>query len=468
MVTVIEKIAHHVWSNSVASPLALLRASQAVTDTIGCMLAGAGDGATRSVANTFCSNVGENGTSTVVRRRHASASVAALVNGTAAHCLDFDDNFHPARAHASAVLVPALLSIATANAEISGMQFLHAYLVGLEAQAAVGFGVNPSHYNKGWHGTSTVGCIGAAAGVASLLGLGADGIVQAMSIATSLASGPKGQFGTAVKPLHAGMAARNAVEAALLARAGMAGRLDILERPQGLLDLAGGDAARGWDELAFDDSHIIETRGLVTKRHPCCASTHRAIDAMLDLRNQFGFTSDDVVGIETKVGISAADNLAYPEPADPMEARFSMQYCLAAALVQGRLSLSDFTESEIFRPDIRRHMAKVTMGAYSTTEERGLERLPHKIVLRLADGRLLKAEKLHATGSVETPLSDVDRRVKFLDCLAWAGLPEKDHLYEILLNLPDAPSAQRTFANVLLHITEKQPAGPVEGSILSF
>ncbi|OBZ94988.1 2-methylcitrate dehydratase [Pararhizobium polonicum] len=458
MVTAIEKIAHHVSSRSAASPLALRRASQAVTDTIGCMLAGAEDGATRSVAKAFCGDIGENGTSMVVGGRHASASVAALVNGTAAHCLDFDDNFHPARAHASAVLVPALLSIATANAGISGLQFLRAYLAGLEAQAAVGYGVNPSHYNRGWHGTSTVGCIGAAAGVASLLGLGADGIAHAMSIATSFAAGPKGQFGTAVKPLHAGMAARNAVEAALLARAGLAGRLDILERSQGFLDLTGGDAARGWDTLSFDDSHIIETRGLVAKRHPCCASTHRAIDGMLDLRDRFGFTADDVVGIETKVGISAVDNLAYPEPADPMQARFSMQYCLTAALVQGGLSLSDFTDQAIFRPDIRRHMAKVSMTAYSAAEEQGLERLPHKIVVRLADGRLLETEKLHATGSVEIPLSDTDRHAKFRDCLAWAGLAETDHLYESLCTLPDAPSVQGAFAAVMLHARESQPA----------
>ncbi len=101
----------------------------------------------------------------------ASRSIAALINGTAAHCLDFDDNFHPARAHASAVLVPALLSVATSSDEFSGHMMVRAYLAGLEAQASIGFGVIPSHYNRGWHGTSTIGCVGAAAGVAVLLGL---------------------------------------------------------------------------------------------------------------------------------------------------------------------------------------------------------------------------------------------------------------------------------------------------------
>ncbi|MGO4119113.1 MmgE/PrpD family protein, partial [Rhizobium ruizarguesonis] len=102
------------------------------------------------------------------------------------------------------------------------------------------------------------------------------------------ACGPKGQFGTSAKPLHAGIAARNAVDAARMALAGMSGRADILERPQGFLDLFGGDDAKGWDELAFDEEHIIESRGVVTKRHPCCASTHRAIDALLDLKQEHG------------------------------------------------------------------------------------------------------------------------------------------------------------------------------------
>jgi 2-methylcitrate dehydratase PrpD len=428
MATVLEKITDQIVSRTSFSPVAMKRAQEAVVDTIGCMLAGAADQAPQSVASAFSTDIGANGASAIPRGGRASPSVAALINGTAAHCLDFDDNFHPARAHASAVMVPALLSIATADAAISGRRFLHAYLAGLEAQAAVGFGVNPSHYNRGWHGTSTVGCIGTAAGVAVLLGLNATGIAQAMSIATSFAAGPKGQFGTSAKPLHAGMAARNAVEAALLAQAGMSGRLDILERSQGFLDLFAGEASTGWQALSASDRHVIETHGLVTKLHPCCASTHRAIDAARDLQIEHGFSLDDVLSIQTKVGRSAVDNLAYPDPVDEMQARFSMQYCLATALYQGRLSLTDFTDSAILRPEIRRHMPKISMSAYSAAEEHGIERLPHQVIVNLSDGRSLKTERLHATGSVAMPLTAADRRSKFADCLRWAGLKtEKTH-----------------------------------------
>jgi len=435
MATVIEKIALRVSDVSAFSPLAMARATDAIVDTLGCLLAGTNEEATQRVRSAFINEISQGAACDVVGGGRASPSVAAMINGVSAHSLDFDDNFHPARAHASAVLVPALLSLATADAEISGRQLIQAYLAGLEAQAAVGFGVNPSHYNRGWHGTSTVGCIGTAAGVASLLGMDADGISRAMSLAASFAAGPKGQFGTLAKPLHAGMAARNAVEAALLARAGMSGRPDILECPMGFRDLVGGDQSRGWDEMQFDDSHIIETRGLVTKLHPCCASTHRAIDIVRDLRDLHGFTASDVVSVVTKVGRSAVDNLIYPDPQNAMEARFSMQYCVAAALVQPHLSLSDFTQATISRPEIRCHMPKIAMTPYSREEEMGAERLPHLASVTLTDGRILSSQRIHARGAAEDPLSQVAKRQKFSDCVHWTKARLADDLYDTFSSL---------------------------------
>lgn len=435
MTTVLEKIARQLVSRTSFSAIAIERAEDAVVDTIGCMIAGMNDAAPMSVATAFRDEIKENGTSLVFTGGRASRSIAALVNGTAAHCLDFDDNFHPARAHASAVLVPALLSVATSSDEFSGNMLVRAYLAGLEAQASIGFGVIPSHYNRGWHGTSTIGCIGAAAGVAVLLGLDEAQTANAMSLATSMASGPKGQFGTSAKPFHAGIAARNAVEAALLAQSGLGGRLDILERPQGFLDLFGGDEATGWADLSWNEKHIIETRGLVTKLHPCCASTHRAIDAALDLQNEHGFSIEDIKRIDTKVGRSAVDNLAYPNPSDEMQARFSMQYCLTVALSNGDLSLRDFTPQAAKRPELRVHMAKINMTSYSAEEERGLERLPHEVDIVLNDGSTLSTKRLHAHGSIAAPLTNDQKLAKFEDCLRWAGFEKSGISYSKLKNI---------------------------------
>ncbi|PDT39068.1 2-methylcitrate dehydratase [Rhizobium sp. M10] len=438
MTTVLQRIAAQLSSRKHFSETAIERAIDAVADTFGCMIAGAGDPAVTGVTAAFASEIAGGGSAWLVAGGGAPSSIAALVNGTAAHALDFDDNFHPARAHASAVLVPALLATVAAGRPVSGGAFLSAYLAGLDAQAAVGFGVNPSHYNRGWHGTATVGAIGAAAGVAQLLGASEEETAQAMSLAASLACGPKGQFGTLAKPLHAGIAARNAVEAARLAIAGIGGRLDILERPQGFLDLFGGDDPRAWTDLRPEPAHIIERRGLVTKRHPCCASTHRAIDALLELKRDYGLTADDILSIDTKVGVSAFRNLAYAEPADEMQARFSMQYCLATAFLNGSVSLGDFTRSAVSRPDVRMLAKRITMESYSADEEKGNERLPHIVTVRLSDGTTLRRQRLHAKGSVEDPLSTQDRREKFEDCLKWGNRQPGCDLYARLRRLNEA------------------------------
>ncbi|TAV83677.1 MmgE/PrpD family protein [Rhizobium leguminosarum] len=421
MATVLRKIAEQLLSRTTFSNVAMDRARDAAVDTIGCMIAGRGDESVAALTRAFDGEIAGGGAARLVTGGSASPSFAALINATAAHALDFDDNFHPARAHASAVLVPALLAVLTSGKATSGRRFLEAYLAGLEAQAAVGFGVNPSHYNRGWHATATVGSIGAAAGVARLLGADEESLTAAMSLATSFACGPKGQFGTTAKPLHAGIAARNAVDAARMALAGMSGRADILERPQGFLDLFGGDNAKGWEDLTFEEEHIIESRGVVTKRHPCCASTHRAIDALLDLKQEHGLSAGDIARIETKVGISAARNLAYPDPTDEMQARFSMQYCLAIAFLKGSLSLSDFTRQEIGRPEIREFMPRIEMQSHSADEEKGVERLPHVVTVTMRDGRILNKSRLHAKGSLEAPMSAHEREVKFIDCLRWGN-----------------------------------------------
>jgi len=416
MPNIIEAIAR--WSRSAAgfSDLARLRARHAIADTIGCMLAGVDDPSVQAVRSAFAGSIADGPRCNVAGGGLAVEALSALVNGTAAHALDYDDNFRPAASHASAVLVPALLGPALARG-VSGRLLVDAYLVGLEAQAAVGRGVNPSHYATGWHATSTVGCIGTAAGVAWLRGLDEAGIARAMSIAVSMASGVKGQFGTPAKPLHAGLAARNAVEAAALAECGMTGRPDILEAPQGFRELFGGPDAAGWDEVSIGTPHAIESDGLMPKRHPCCGSTHNAVDIVLDLKAAHGFEAAEVVAVETLVGIVNRRNLAYPRPEDEMQARFSMQHCVALALLKDRLELSDFSPAAISAGPVRSLLPRIAMTAHSQEEERAAGRPPpHRVTVRLADGRVLSGERGDAKGTIADPFDDADRRAKFADC----------------------------------------------------
>ena len=414
--TIFEAIARWGSETTAFTPLARERATHAILDTVGCIVAGAGDEVT-VMSSAFLDDRWQ-GPSTTVTGRRATPGHAALVNGTAAHCLDFDDTFRPLMGHASAVLVPALLAVAEARGA-SGAELIEAYLVGLEAQAVIGDGMNPRHYALGWHATSTIGAVGAAAGVARLLGLDAAGIARALSLAASMAAGAKGQFGTPAKPLHAGLSARNAVEAGLLAVTGMTGRLDILEHRFGFQALYGGDG-ESWDAVIgrIGAPHAIETIGLTPKRHPCCASTHNTLDMVLDLRAAHGFGAGDVAAVETLVGSINKNNLSYDAPVDEMQARFSMHYCVAVALERGRLSISDFTPAAVVRPEIRKLLPLTAMRAYAPEEEASSAYLPHKVLVRLTDGTVLHAERDMERGTLADPFDEADRRAKFMDCCA--------------------------------------------------
>lgn len=436
MTSVIEIIAN--WCAAMPEPGEKARAlaRNAITDTIACMYAGRHDMSVRAVARAFGGEGAIYGHARLVTGGRQAAALAAMVNGTAAHALDYDDNFKPGMSHASAVIVPALLAVAD-HAGATGKAFLDAYLIALQAQAFVGNGVGPSHYTAGWHGTSTVGSIGTAAGTAALLGLDRAGIARALSLGASMASGTKGQFGTSAKPFHAGMAARNAVEAAFLAAEGLQGRLDILEGEQGFLEMFGGVNPKHYvtEDIAATSAHVIETVGVMPKRHPCCGSTHLAVDMALDIMLETPFNPDEIATAECHVGIANFRNLAYPVPVNEMEARFSMQYCLAKAFRQGKLSLSDFTQDAVATSadPLRR---KISMTHYSSEEERAAEILPHILKITLANGRVFERRRFSARGGIADPFSDADRQQKFFDCCADAD--NASSIYQAFQRLEEA------------------------------
>lgn len=415
--TVIETIAAWCAREPRFSATAHRLAREAISDTLACLCAGRGDFSTLAVKQAWKYDA------------HSPAAVMALVNATAAHAIDYDDNFGPGMSHASAVLVPALLAVALEQ-KASGEALVKAYLTGLQAQAFVGDLVSPSHYTAGWHGTSTIGCIGTAAGVAWLKGLDEAGIARTLSIAVSLASGVKGQFGTPLKPFHAGMAARNAVDAAQLAATGMSGRLDILEGEMGFYQLFAGsefssEKVQAW---AATDRHIIETVGVMPKKHPCCGSTHRVLDAIADLQAQHRFSAAEVESVSCKVGLSNLRNLAYPAPEDEMQARFSMNYCVVRMLEAGSLSVADFTPEQVSVQARHPLMTRIRMQSWQPEEEAGGANLPHLVKVTLLDGRVLHHQRFSAKGSLSEPFSDQEQWEKFADCCA--QLSDSEALYQ--------------------------------------
>ncbi len=394
-------------------------AARAVLDTVGVMLAGASEPAARIVQRVIA-NEGNGACRILGTGFIASATNAALANGTAAHALDFDDMCFVSLAHPSAPLVAAVLA-AGELVHASGRALLDAYIVGFELEGRLGRAMNPRHYQRGWHCTSTLGTIGTAAAAARLLGLDATAAGHAVCIAASEASGLKENFGTMVKPLHAGLAARNGVLAARLAQAGMTAGVDALQGAQGFLVAMDGER----DPKAFGDFtadlgsrwEILET-GITVKLYPSCAATHPMLDALLDLKRRERFSADEVSEIQIGVDAITPTVLIHDRPATGLQAKFSMPFCAAAAIVYGRVGIDTFDERQLQDPSMTAVRDRVAMQVDPTLDASAPPLTQARVAVRLRDGRVLSASANGARGYPERPASDDELGTKFLSCAA--------------------------------------------------
>lgn len=400
--------------------LAYARATAAVTDTVACMIAGANDPSTVAAYDAVA-GWGEGAATVIGTASRLPVPFAALVNGTAANALDYDDFDVPAASHPSAAIIPALFALGEQR-NASGAAFLDAYIVGLEVHMRIGEAVNMSHFHLGWHSTATIGTFGATVACARLMGLDAAGIANALGIATSMSAGYKCQLGSTAIHLHTGFAAQNGVLAAGLAAAGATGAADALDGEWSFLTLLAGPGANGFDgPLAkLGKPLAIEEHGLHVKSYPCCSYINRTIDGILELRAADAFTAADIASVTTTIPGRNMELLKFPEPHNVIEARFSMHYCVAAALARGALTIADFTEDAVARSEVWALLPLVEMRGHPITpnssDVTAVE--PDVIAIRFKDGREVTKTVEHARGSPTLPLSDAELMVKFDDCAA--------------------------------------------------
>ncbi|HET9267878.1 MAG TPA: MmgE/PrpD family protein [Vicinamibacterales bacterium] len=412
------------------------RAAAAVLDTVGVTLAGATEPAARSVHATITSGRGP--CLVLGTGLRTSATDAALANGTAAHALDFDDMCFVSLAHPSAPLVPAILATSDV-AGASGRAALASYVVGFEIETRLGALMNPRHYDRGWHCTSTLGVIGAAAAASRLLGLDATQAAHALGIAASAASGVKENFGSMVKPLHAGLAARDGVLAALLARAGLTASARALDGPQGFLhamDSEGEDLASAIRDLG-SRWEILDT-GITMKLYPSCAATHPPLDALLDLRAEEGLTPESIESIDVDVDRVTPTVLLYNRPTNPLEAKFSMSFCAAAALADGRVGIDTFADDRLRDPALLALMTRVNMGVDEALGRTAPPLTEARVHVRLRGGRTLVREVRGARGYPERPASAAEVEAKFMACATRVLAPGRaSRALEILRRFED-------------------------------
>jgi 2-methylcitrate dehydratase PrpD len=425
---------------------ALESAHRQFIDVIAVSVPGAADEATRRVFAAV-SEWGAGPSTAIGFGANLAAPWAALVNGSAAHALDFDDNFDPAKAHATAVLAPAILALAEQEGR-SGADCLDAYIAGLQILGRIGQGVNPAHRNRGWHATATVGAVGAAAACARLLRLDAGQAGFALSIATSMAAGFMSQFGTMVKPIHAGLAAKAGVIAASFARAGINAGIDSLDGMTGMNRLmVGPDYETLRDSLThiehgqnlrFETANVGEpllilSSGFRVKRFPNCGSAHRAQDGLLELKAKHGFAADEVEAIHVRAPVTHLNNLMYTRPEDPLQAKFSIEYGLACCLLTGDCGLADFSDAAVARSEVRALYPRIHRHPVNKAEGE----FPTEVEIILKDGRRLETRIAMPMGSLAAPFPIEAYWTKYEGCVAgYLGAPEAEALRCALDGLP--------------------------------
>jgi len=429
---------------------------RAFVDTVGVLLAGRKEPAVAVLADTVLAEETGGPARSVAVGRAVPVGAAALLDATAAHALDYDDVDDTILGHPSAVLVPTVLALAGA-AGASGEEMLEAYRRGLQTARAVAAAVGiEGHYEAGWHSTSTIGTLAAAAAAARLLRLTRLATRHCLGMAASMAGGSRQNFGTMTKPLHAGLAAERGILAARLAVRGFTADADQLDGPMGFLTLYG---AAGVAAAAGAGSGGARARpaagdpcGLNVKLHPCCYATHAAIDAALELRPSVPDV-DAVVGVDVVARPGGLAPLIHHRPVDGLQAKFSLEYTVAAALIDGAVTLASFDDGRARLPDVTRLLERVRITAADTAPtgpSHWGSPFPAVVTVHLAGGGSTTARVDHPAGHASRPVTEEQLRAKFADCLASAGFdgPRADEAYAALRHLRRQPSA-KTLLDVL-------------------
>lgn len=392
-------------------PAAVVNAAKsAFEDTIAVAIAGA---TTQNVETALVALNPSPGPSTIWRRnRTASALDAAFVNATASHALDFDDCTTTIGGHPSAPLIAPIITLAE-EIGASGQQIIEAYVAGYEIMSQLADMIMPEHYTIGWHPTSTMGVFGAAVACSKLLDLSQAQMAAALAIVPSLVAGTKANFGTQMKPLQVGGAARSGLFAAKLAAAGCDAMPDSIDGDNGFFTLFNNGVSHPLaGVLDRENQWRILDPGIAIKQHPCCGSTHSAIDAALDLHHQHGPEKlADVDQVTVRAHPRRLGHTFKPDPTTGLEAKFSIQFVVAVALATGSIRLSDFKEpfdSSVYTP------FRTKLEIIPTEFE---DEFKSTVEVRAGDNTWLASQSTKLGRGMDRPLSLAERDSKFVDCL---------------------------------------------------
>ena len=376
----------------------------------------------------------------------ARAAEAAWLNATAAHVLDFDDAAQ--KGHLSAVMVPAILAEADASGA-NGRQMMTAYAAGYEVWAELLRREPDLYHNHSWHPTGVFGPLAAAAACASLRGLDRSQAANALAIAASQSAGLIANFGSMTKPFHAGQASHAGVLSARLAEKGFTGSPDALEQAKGLmLGISPNGRADVSSPIEAGKVWKLPAGGVNTKKYPVCFASHRAIDGMLSLLAEHAIAPDQVERVTVTISRRNKSTLRFHKPVDALQAKFSMHFAMAAALLERRCSLMELRDEYVSRDDVQRLMRRVDVLPEDREDPLRPGEAPQDVVvIQTFDGGSFTRAVDHVRGGPELPLLPGELYGKFETCLAAGGMQSNPRpLFDALMALDDVPATRALYA----------------------
>jgi 2-methylcitrate dehydratase PrpD len=377
-------------------------ARQCLLDYFGVAVAGSGDELVRLLLDEMSEAGGAPQASVIGHEARLPVLSGALVNGAAAHALDYDDVNMAMPGHPSVAILPSLLALAELRGS-SGREVITAFVAGYETACRIGAALRPGHYNLGFHSTGTIGSFGAAAACARLLDLDTEATATALGIAGTQAAGLKSQFGTMCKPFHAGKAAQNGLLAARMAARGFSSRADIVECVQGFALTHGPDFSPG-AALAEPEGGLHLFANLF-KYHAACYLTHAPIECARRLREEHRLQLADIGSITLRLDASCERVCNIPAPIDGLQSKFSLRQTVAMAL-----SGIDTASLAAYNTENARDQRLVGLRERVVLDwQDSWPQTLAELELQLADGRRLAAR--HDAGIAAADIADQGRRL---------------------------------------------------------
>ena len=340
------------------------------------------------------------------RQERVDIASAALINGISSHTFDFDDTHLKTIIHPAGPVASALLALAEKTGA-SGRQLIDALVLGIDVACRAGNCIYPDHYDRGWHITGTTGMLGSAAACARLLGLDTDKTAMALGIAASQPVGLREQFGTMTKPFHPGGAARAGLMAALMAQQGFTASPRAIEAPRGFAQVVSPKC--DWTEISGELGQRFEISFNTYKPFACGIVIHPSIDACAQLRER-GVKAEDIERLELRVHSLVLELTGKKEPADGLQAKFSVYHGCAAGLIFGRAGEGEYADDIVNRPDMVALRRKIVATVDDRIDEAAVE-----VNAVLTNGQNIALRVDHAIGSLERPMTDAMLARKFHD-----------------------------------------------------